>query len=145
VAWYSANKLFSVILIGIFTALILSLRFDYLCWGDPWFEFGMIQRIVSFSSLAPGIYPSQLPVLHETIAIIALFSAGDPLLLLKFLIPPLSVIGIYAVYRIAKEVSSSTETAFFAGLLLICGTPYLHWTTQGVRETLGIALFVLVL
>ena len=65
--------------------------------------------------------------------------------MLKFIIPPLSVIALYAVYRFTKNISSSTKTAFFAGILLLCGTPYLHWTTQAVRETMGIALFALAL
>ncbi|MDO8872364.1 MAG: hypothetical protein Q7V05_06500 [Methanoregula sp.] len=144
-AGYSRYRLFSILLIGIFTALILSLRFDYLPWGDPWYEYGMIQRILAFQSLDPSVYPAQLPVMHVIVATLSLFSGINPLDLQKCIIPLLSVIGLYAVYRFTKDISSSTETAFFAGLLLLCGTPYLHWTTQGVRETLGIALFVLAL
>jgi len=147
-AGYSRYRLFSILLIGIFTALILSLRFDFLTWGDPWFEYEMIQRILTYQSITPsvtsGSYQSQLPVIHVIITTISLFSGMNPLDLLKYSIPPLSVIGLYAVYRITKDISSA-ETAFFAGLLLLCGTPYLHWTTQGVRETIGIALFVLAL
>lgn len=144
-ACYSRYRLFSIFLMGIFTALILSCRFDYLPWGDPWFEYGMILRILTYQSLDPSVYPSQLPIIHVIVATISLFSGIGPLDLLKFIIPSLSVIGLYAVYRFAKDISSSTEPAFFAGLLLLCGTPYLHWTTQGVRETMGIALFVLAL
>jgi hypothetical protein len=144
-AGYSRYKLFSTLLIGIFTALILSLRFDYLPWGDPWFEYGMVQRILEFHSLDPSVYPAQLPVIHVIIATLSLFSGINPLDLQKIIIPSLSVIGLYAVYRFTKDISSSTKTVFFAGLLLLCGTPYLHWTTQGVRETMGIALFVLAL
>jgi len=143
-AGYSRYRLFSLLLIGIFTSLILSLRFDYLTWGDPWFEYAMIQRILAYQSLDPSVYPSQLPVIHVVISTLSLFSGMNPLDLLKYIIPPLSVIGLYAVYRFTKNISSA-ETAFFAGLLLLCGTPYLHWTTQGVRETVGIALFVLAL
>jgi len=144
-ASYSRYRLFSVLLIGIATSLILSLRFDYLPWGDPWFEYGMVQRILTYYSIDPSVYPSQLPVMHIIITSLSLFSNIDPLDLLKFIIPSLSVIGLYAVYRFTKDISSSTKTAFFAGILLLCGTPYLHWTTQGVRETLGIALFALAL
>jgi len=144
-ACYSRYRLFSIILIGLFTSLILSLRFDYLTWGDPWSEYDMIQQIIAYHSLDPSVYPAQLPVMHVIIATISLFSGINPLNLLKFITPPLSVLGLYAVYRFTKDVSSSTETAFFAGLLLLCGTPYLHWTTQGVRETIGIALFALAL
>ena len=144
-AGYSRHRLFSIILIGLFTALILSLRFDYLTWGDPWSEYGMIQEIIAYHSLDPSVYAAQLPVMHVIIATISLFSGINPLDLLKFIIPPLSVIGLYAVYRLTKNISTSTKTAFFAGILLLCGTPYLHWTTQGVRESIGIALFALAL
>ena len=144
-AGYSRYKLFSILLIGIFTSLILSLRFDFLTWGDPWFEYRMIQRILAYQSLDPSVNLAQLPVMHVIVAILSLFSGIKPLELLKFIIPSLSVIGLYAVYRFTKDISSSTKTAFFAGFLLLCGTPYLHWTTQGVRETMGIALFVLAL
>jgi len=144
-ACYSGRRLFSIILIGSFTALILSLRFDYLTWGDPWFEYGMIQQIIAYHSLDPSVYPAQLPVMHVIIATISIFSGIGPLDLLKFIIPLLSVITLYAVYRFTKETSLSTRTAFFAGILLLCGTPYLHWTSQGVRETMGIALFALAL
>ena len=144
-AGYSRYRLFSILLIGIFTALILSLRFDYLPWGDPWYEYGMVERILAFQSLDPSVYIAQLPVMHVIVATLSLFSGINPLDLQKCIIPSLSVIGLYAVYRFTKVISSSTKTAFFAGLLLLCGTPYLHWTTQGVRETMGIALFVLAL
>ena len=56
-AGYSRHRLFSIILIGLFTALILSLRFDYLTWGDPWSEYGMIQGIIAYHSLDPSVYP----------------------------------------------------------------------------------------
>jgi len=141
----SRYRLFSVLLIGLTASLILSLRFDYLPWGDPWFEYGMVQRIIAFHSIDPSVYSSQLPVMHLTITSLSLFSGVNPLDLLKFILPPLSVIGLYAVYRFTQDISSSAKTAFFAGILLLCGTPYLHWTTQGVRETLGIALFALAL
>ncbi len=140
----SRHKLFSLIAIGLFTSLILSLRFDYLPWGDPWFEYGMILRILAYQSVSPSFYPAQLPVLHVIVASLSLFAGMYPLTLLKYCIPPLSIIAIVVVYRWVKEISSE-ETAFFAGLLLLSGTPYLHWTTQGVRETLGIALFILAL
>ena len=103
----------------------------------------MIQRILAYHSIDPSIYPIQLPVLHLIVAALSLFSDVNSLDLLKYIIPLLSVIGLYAVYRFTKEISSSTKTAFFAGILLLCGTPYLHWIAQGVRETLGIALFAL--
>jgi len=144
-ACYSRYRLFSVLLIGVFASLILSLRFDYLTWGDPWSEYGMIQAIITYHSLDPSVYSAQLPVMHVIVATISLFSGINHLDLLKYIIPPLSVIGLYAVYRFTKEISSSTKTALFAGLLLLCGTPYLHWTTQGVRESIGIGLFALAL
>jgi len=144
-AGYSRYRLFSILLIGLFTAIILSLRFDYLTWGDPWSEYGMIQAIIAYHSLSPSVYGAQLPVMHIIIATISLFSGINPLDLLKYIIPPLSVIGLYAVYRFTKEISLSTKTALFAGILLLCGTPYLHWTAQGVRESIGIGLFALAL
>jgi len=143
-ACYSRHRLFSILLIGIFISLVLSLRFDYLPWGDPWSEYEMVQRILAFQSLDPSVYPSQLPVIHVIVSTVSLFSGINSLDLLKYTLPPLSVIGLYAVYRFTKDISSS-ETAFFAGIILLCGTPYIHWTTQGVRETLGIAVFVLAL
>jgi hypothetical protein len=144
-AGYSRYRLFSILIIGIFTSLILSLRFDYLPWGDPWFEYEMIQRIIVYHSIDTSVYPSQFPVVHVIIATISLLSGVNPLDLLKYIIPALSVIGLYALYKIAKDLSLSTKIAFFTGILLLCGTPYLHWTTQGVRETMGIALFILTL
>jgi hypothetical protein len=143
-AYNSQHKLFSLITIGLFTSLILSLRFDYLPWGDPWYEYGMILRILTTQSISPSVISFQFPVLHVIVATLSLFTGVDPLLLLKYCIPPLSVIAIVVIYLWVKEISSA-ETAFFAGLLLLSGTPYLHWTTQGVRETLGIALFILAL
>ena len=144
-AGYSRYRLFSILLIGIFTTLILSLRFDYLPWGDPWFEYGMIQWILAFQSIDPSVHTVQLPAIHVIVATLSLFSGINLMDLQKIIIPSLSVVGLYAVYRFTKDISSSTETALFAGLLLLCGTPYLHWTSQGVRETMGIALFVLAL
>lgn len=143
-AYNSRYKLFSLLAIGLFTSLILSLRFDYLTWGDPWFEYGMIQRILLYESISPLVYPSQLPVLHVTVAALSLFSGMPSLILLKYCIPPLSIIAIAIIYWWTREITSD-ETAFFAGILLLSGTPYLHWITQGVRETLGITLFILAL
>ncbi len=143
-ACYSRHRLFSILLIGLFTSLILSLRFEFLTWGDPWFDYGMVQRIIAYQSIDPSVYSAQLPVIHLIITTSSLFSGINSLDLLKFVIPPLSVIGLYAIYRFTKDISSN-KTAFFAGILLLCGTPYLHWTTQGIRETLGIALFGLAL
>ena len=143
-AGYSRHRLLSILLIGIFTALILSIRFDFLTWGDPWFEYGMIHRIIAYQTLNPSIYVAQFPILHVNIAAISLLSNFDPMNLQKFIIPSVSILAVYAVYKLTKDISSS-ETAFYAGLLLISGTPYLHWTTQGVRETVGLALFILTL
>jgi hypothetical protein len=143
-AYNSRHKLFSLILIGLFTSLILCLRFNYLPWGDPWFEYEMILRILTYQSISPATYPSQLPTLHVVVASLSLFTGMDPLLLFKYCIPPLSVIALVVIYLWTKEISSA-DTAFFAGLLLLSGTPYLHWTTQGVRETLGIVFFILAL
>ena len=143
-AGYSRYRFFSLLMIALLTSLILSLRFDFLTWGDPWYDYGMIQQIVTNHNLNPTIYTAQFPVLHVNIATISLLSNVDPINLQKFIIPSLSVLAVYAVYKLTKDISSS-ETAFYAGLLLISGTPYLHWTTQGVRETVGIALFILTL
>lgn len=143
-ACHSRYKLISIVGIGAITSLILALRFEYLPWGDPWFEYGMIQRILVYHTIDPAVYSSQLPVMHLVIVTISLFSATDPLLLLKFLIPLLSIIGVVAVYQITKEISSA-EIACFAALLVLCGTPWMHWTTQGVRESLGLALLILLL
>lgn len=143
-AGYSRHRLFSILLIGIFTALILSIRFDFLPWGDPWFEYEMVNRIIAYQTLNPSIYVAQFPILHVNIAAITLLSNFDPMNLQKFIIPSVSILAVYAVYKLTKDISSS-ETAFYAGLLLISGTPYLHWTTQGVRETVGLALFILTL
>ncbi len=142
--FYSRHRLFSLLVIALLTSLILSLRFDFLAWGDPWYDYGMIQQIITYQILNPSIYTSQYPVLHVLIVTCSFVSNVDPLSLQKFVIPTISLIGVYMVYKITQEISSA-ETAFFAGLLLLCGTPYLHWTTQGVRETIGLALFVLVL
>jgi hypothetical protein len=144
-AGYSHHKLVSILLIGLFTSLILSLRFDFLPWGDPWFEYGMIRQILAHQSLDSSVYPAQLPIIHVIITVITQLSGLNPLDLFKYTIPPLSIIGLYGIFSLTKKISSSVDTAFFAGLLLLCGTRYIHWTTQGVRETVGIALFILAL
>lgn len=143
-AFYSRYRLFSLLVITALTSLCLSLRFDFLPWGDPWYDFGMISRILSLQSLNPPFYTDHFPVLHVLIAACSLVSTLDPMLLQKFIIPAVSVIGVYAIYKITEDISSS-DTAFYSGLLLLAGTPYLHWITQSVRETLGLALFLLIL
>ena len=143
-AGYSRYRLISLLVIALLTSLILSLRFDFLTWGDPWYDFGMVQRIITYQTLNPSIYTAQFPTLHVNIAVISLLSNFDPISLQKFIIPSVSIFAVYAVYKLTKDISSS-ETAFYAGLLLISGTPYLHWTTQGVRETIGLGLSILTL
>jgi len=138
------HRLLSLLIIALFTSLILSLRFDFLPWGDPWYEYGMVLRIMAYQSLNPSFYPAQFPIFHVLITTCSLVSNVDPMNLQKFIIPSISVIAVFAVYKITQEISSS-ETAFYAGLLLISGTPYLHWTTQGIRETIGLTLFILTL
>ncbi len=142
---YNSKCFFYLLLLSVLTAEILALRYDYLVWGDPWFEYFSVGTILSFHTiLDPNIYWAQLPTMHLTIATVSLFSGIDPLIVQKFGVPLLSVIGIVAFYFIG-EMYFEKRVAFLGSLFLIVSTVYLHWVDQAVRESLGIAFLLLAL
>lgn len=141
---YVSKRLTGLVLIAALTSLILALRFKYLTWGDPWYEYAMAIRIIEHGSIASEFYPSQLPAVHLTLSSIAIFTDIDLIVLQKFVVPLISSISIIVLYKITKEFFN-TDTAFLAGLLLLVGTPYLHWTAQAVRESVGIPMVLLAL
>lgn len=141
---YLKKSLCGLILCSISSSLVLALRFKYLTWGDPWFEYAMILDIMKSGMLSMEFYADQEPLLHTLIATTSTYTVLGAMQLQKFLAPSLSFISILALYRIAKEFFDE-ETAIASALLLSVGTAYLHWTAQAVCESLGIPLGILAL
>jgi hypothetical protein len=141
---YFKKSRFGLILCSVSSSLILALRFRYLTWGDPWFEYAMILDIMKGGMLSMEFYSDQEPLLHTIIAATSTYTDLGAMQLQKFLVPSLSFISILALYRIAKEFFDE-ETAIASALLLSVGTAYLHWTAQAVCESLGISLSILAL
>jgi len=137
------SRAFGLAAIAAVTSLILALRFKYLTWGDPWYEYAMIVRIIEHGSLAREFYPLQQPTLHLGIASLAMITQIDAMLLQKFVTPLISVLSVVALYKLVRELFKDEELAILSGLLLLAGTPYLHWTAQAVRESIGIPMLLL--
>jgi hypothetical protein len=62
----------------------------------------------------------------------------------KFLIPILSACGILVLYKFLGEYTNK-EIALISALFLLVGTPYIHWASQAVRESVGIAFLIIAL
>lgn len=130
--------------LAVLTLSILMLRFRYLPWGDPWYEYQMTKQIISGNSLDLLTYPAQLPVMHISIAALSVYSGIDALIIQKFLIPVLSACGILIFYTFLEEYTNK-EIALVSALFLLVGTPYIHWASQAVRESVGITFLILAL
>jgi len=141
---FNSQRFFYLMIIAIITAEILSLRYTYFVWGDPWFEYFSVKSILSFHTLQQGYYWAQQPTMHLSIATASLFSNIDPFLIQKFGVPLFSVIGIVAYYFIGK-LFFDRKIVFLSCLFLIVSTVYLHWVTQAVRESMGLAILLLTL
>ncbi|MGB9902888.1 hypothetical protein, partial [Methanothrix sp.] len=126
-------------LCSIQSSLVLAFRFEYLTWGDPWFEYSMILKIMKSGSLSPAYYPDQQPALHTLIAAASEYMHTEAMLIQKFLIPAFSAAGILALYLLAREFFDS-RIAIATGLLLSVGTAYIHWISQAATESLGIPM-----
>jgi hypothetical protein len=138
------RSLCSLALCGLLSSLILALRFKYLTWGDPWFEYAMIMNIMKNGMLSPAYYPDQEPALHTLIAVTSTYINIGAMALQKFIVPALSALTPLALYSIASEFFDK-ETAIISALLLSVGTAYIHWTSQAVTESIGIPMAVIAL
>lgn len=126
-------------LCSIQSSLVLAFRFEYLTWGDPWFEYSMILKIMMSGSLSPAHYPDQQPALHALIAAASKYMHTEAMLIQKFLIPAFSSAGILSMYLLAREFFDR-RIAISTGLLLSVGTAYIHWISQAATESLGIPM-----
>ena len=141
---YLARSLCRLALCGLLSAWILALRFSYLTWGDPWFEYAMILEIMKNGMLSPAYYSDQEPVLHTLIAATSTYANIGAMTLQKFIVPALSSLSLLALYSIAREFFDK-ETAVVSALLLSVGTAYIHWATQAVTESIGIPMALIAL
>ena len=143
-AFISKYPIISISLITGLTSLIIMLRFPYLPWGDPWYDYQMTNQILFYNTIDPSFYAAQLPIIHVLVEALAVFSKGNLLSIQKFLLPLISALTIIILYKFVKEITNK-DIALVSALLLIIGTPYLHWTTQAVRESVGITFFMVAL
>lgn len=140
---YREKDVFGLVAIAAVASLVLALRFRYLTWGDPWSEYAMILRLIEYGSLAKEVYPSQQPAMHLSIAAAALITEANAMALQKFVVPLFSTLSIVILYKFVKAYFGDKELGLLAGILLLVGTPYLHWTTQAVRESMGIPMLLM--
>ncbi len=140
---FREQRIFGLVTLATVGSLVLSLRFKYLTWGDSWNEYAMILRILEYKSLAMDVYPSQQPAMHLIVANLAMITQINPMSLLKFTIPIFSIFSIIFLYKFVNDFFGDKDLGLLASLLLLIGTPYLHWTTQAVRESLGIPMFII--
>lgn len=126
-------------LCSIQSSLVLAFRFEYLTWGDPWFEYSMILEIMKSGLLSPAYYPDQQPALHTLIAAASTYMHTAAMPLQKFLIPSFSAAGVLSLYLLTRGFFDK-RIAMASGLLLSVGTAYLHWISQAVTESLGIPM-----
>ncbi len=140
---FKEKSIFGLTTIAAVASLVLALRFRYLTWGDPWNEYAMILRLIEYGSLSKDLYPSQQPVMHLSIAYLAMATEVNAMALQKFVVPLFSSLSIVLLYKFTKDYFGDKELGFFAGLLLLVGTPYLHWTTQAVRESMGVPMLLM--
>jgi hypothetical protein len=126
-------------LCSIQSSLVLAFRFEYLTWGDPWFEYSMILKIMKSGLLSPAYYPDQQPALHTLVAAASRYMHIEAMPLQKFLIPSFSAAGVLSLYLLTRDFFDN-RIAIASGLLLSVGTAYLHWISQAVTESLGIPM-----
>ncbi len=135
------NTLKKLTALSILTAVSLSLRFDYLIWGDPWADYAVNKGILE-SKLFP--LNNEEPLARFITIFASLLTGIDPMTAQKFLIPALSSLAAPILYVFMQDFMPK-RGALYSGLLLMVATPYLHWVTQGVRESLGLFIVTLAL
>lgn len=138
------GSLIGLVLSGTLAALVLSLRFKYRTWGDPWFEYAMIQDIMKSGMISPEYYPDQEPTFHTLIAAASVYTRIGAMELQRFVIPVLGTLSILALYRLSREFLDR-DTSIVSAFLLSVGTAYIHWISQAVTESLGIAIALIAL
>lgn len=136
---YITKSPYGLALCSMQSALILAFRFEYLTWGDPWFEYATILEIMKNGMLSPAYYLDQQPALHVLIAAASTYMHAEAMPLQKFLAPAFSAAGILSLYLLAREFFEE-DIAIAAGLLLSVSTAYIHWISQAVTESLGISI-----
>lgn len=127
--------------LSILTATSLSLRFDYLIWGDPWADYAINKGILE-SKLFP--ITNEEPLARFLTVFVSMLTGIAPMTVQKFLIPALGSLAVPVVYIFMQEFMPK-RAALYSALLTMVATPYLHWVTQGVRESLGLFMSVLAL
>lgn len=127
--------------LSILTAISLSLRFDYLIWGDPWADYAINKGILE-SKMFP--LTDEEPLARFLTVFSSMLTDINPMTVQKFLIPALGSLAVPALYVFMKDFMPE-RGARYSGLLLMVATPYMHWVTQGVRESLGLFMSVLAL
>lgn len=136
--WFTESP-FGLALCSIQSSLVLAFRFEYLTWGDPWYEYSMMLEIMKNGLLSPAYYPDQQPALHALIAAASTYMHTEVMPLQKFLIPSFSAAGIISLYLLARDFFDN-RIAITSGLLLSVGTAYIHWISQAATESLGIPM-----
>ncbi|MDD1729846.1 MAG: glycosyltransferase family 39 protein, partial [Methanospirillum sp.] len=138
------NPVPGLVMISCSTVLTLAFRFSALTWGDPWQDYESVIEVLSQGSTAMVGYRLQQPVLPGFIATLTLVTGYSPLLLQKLAVPLVSALSAPLVYLFSRKYVD--DSAALAGsLLFLAGIPYIHWASQGVRETLGIPFFLFAL
>lgn len=131
-------------LCSIQSSLVLAFRFEYLTWGDPWFEYSMILKIMKSGLLSPAYYPDQQPALHALIAAASKYMHTEAMPIQKFLIPVFGAAGVLSLYLLVSDFFDR-RIAIASGLLLSVGTAYIHWISQATTESLGIPMALIAL
>jgi hypothetical protein len=139
------------IFLSILTSLTLSLRIPYLPWGDAWQDYAMIIRTLTIGYPDFWILHEPLlqvlisqPLMPAILALITWITHLDPLLIQKFLVPTIGATAPLILYLFAQE-SLSKKAAFYGAIFFLISTPFLHWVTQPVRETMAIPVLFFVL
>lgn len=131
-----------LVLIAATTTLILSLRFPYLSWGDPWQDYESVMEVLMQGSTVTTGYRLQQPVFPVIVSSLAGYLSLSPMSAQKIVIPLIGSLSVSILYFLGREYTDR-KTALTASLIYLSTLPYLHWASQGVRETLGIPFFLL--
>ncbi|PWR74713.1 glycosyltransferase family 39 protein [Methanospirillum lacunae] len=132
----------SLVIIAATTALILSFRFPYLTWGDPWQDYESVLEVLVQGSTAAAGYRLQQPVFPVVVSALSGFLSISPMTVQKIIIPLIGSLSVSILYFMGREYTDR-KTALTASLIYLASIPYLHWASQGVRETLAIPFFLL--
>lgn len=132
----------SLVIIAATTALILSFRFPYLTWGDPWQDYESVLEVLVQGSTAAAGYRLQQPVFPVVVSALSGFLSISPMTAQKIVIPLIGSLSVSILYYMGREYTDR-KTALTGSLIYLASIPYLHWASQGVRETLAIPFFLL--